>query len=71
MKRSEINAILRQTDVFIRANGFHLPPFAHWTPEDWAGKGPEEALRSSKESTAGTSHHGSRCHLRPAETERW
>ena len=41
MKRSEINAILRQTDAFIRANGFHLPPFAYWTPEDWAKKGPE------------------------------
>ncbi len=41
MKRSEINAILRQTDAFIRANGFHLPPFAYWTPADWAEKGPE------------------------------
>ncbi len=41
MKRSEINAILRQTDAFIRANGFHLPPFAYWTPQDWAEKGPD------------------------------
>ena len=22
---------------------FHLPPFAHWTPEEWTRKGPEAA----------------------------
>ena len=41
MKRSEINAIMREADAFIRAHGFHLPPFAYWTPEDWATKGDE------------------------------
>ncbi len=41
MKRSEINAIMRDADQFIRANGFHLPPFAYWTPEEWRGKGEE------------------------------
>lgn len=41
MKRSEINAILRRADGFIRERGFYLPPFAYWTPEDWAQKGPE------------------------------
>ncbi|MCB0133199.1 MAG: D-lyxose/D-mannose family sugar isomerase, partial [Caldilineaceae bacterium] len=35
MKRSEINAILRDAQEFIRARGFHLPPFADWTPETW------------------------------------
>ena len=40
MKRSEINTIMREADAFIHAHGFHLPPFAYWTPEDWRGKGP-------------------------------
>jgi D-lyxose ketol-isomerase len=39
MKRSEINAILRDADAFIRSHGFHLPPFAYWSPEAWRGKG--------------------------------
>lgn len=41
MKRSEINAIMREADAFIRRHGFHLPPFAYWTPQDWREKGPE------------------------------
>jgi D-lyxose ketol-isomerase len=43
VKRSEINAIIRSADAFIQACGFHLPPFAYWTPQDWAGKGAEVA----------------------------
>ena len=41
MKRSEINAILQSADVFIHAQGFYLPPFAYWKPQDWQQKGPE------------------------------
>jgi D-lyxose ketol-isomerase len=41
MKRSEINAIIRRSDTFIKAQGFHLPPFAYWTPADWLAKGAE------------------------------
>jgi D-lyxose ketol-isomerase len=41
MKRSEINEIIQQADDFIRSQGFHLPPFAYWRPEDWATKGEE------------------------------
>jgi len=41
MRRSEINAIIRDAEGFIRGQGFHLPPFAFWTPADWASKGPE------------------------------
>lgn len=41
MKRSEINTIMREADVFMRGHGFRLPPFAYWTPEDWANKGEE------------------------------
>ena len=35
MKRSQINAIMRSADEFIRQCGFYLPPFAYWTPEEW------------------------------------
>lgn len=41
MKRSEINAIMRDAEAFIRQRGFYLPPFAYWTPEMWRSKGPE------------------------------
>jgi D-lyxose ketol-isomerase len=41
MKRSEINTIMRAADEFIRAQNFHLPPFAYWTPSEWKLKGPE------------------------------
>jgi D-lyxose ketol-isomerase len=41
MKRSEINNIIHQADDFIRSQGFHLPPFAYWTPDNWAAKGNE------------------------------
>ena len=41
MKRSQVNAIIREADAFIRQHHFYLPPFAHWTPEDWRGKGAE------------------------------
>ncbi len=41
MKRSTINVILRAADAFIRECGFHLPPFAYWTPEEWRARGLE------------------------------
>ena len=41
MKRSEINAIIRDADGFIRRHGFHLPPFAYWPPEEWMNNGPD------------------------------
>lgn len=43
MKRSQINEIIREGDAFIKKHHFYLPPFAHWTPDDWAKKGPEAA----------------------------
>jgi len=39
MKRSEINNALRQMEEFINKFKFALPPFCHFTPEEWAGKG--------------------------------
>ncbi len=41
MKRSEINAAIRQMAAFAEHEGFKLPPFAHWTPAEWRSKGPE------------------------------
>jgi len=32
---------MRDADTFIKARGFHLPPFAHWPPAMWATKGDE------------------------------
>jgi len=43
MKRSEINALIRESDDFLHQHQFHLPPFAYWRPEDWGSKGPEVA----------------------------
>ena len=39
MKRSEINRALREGEVFIAGHGFLLPPFAAWTPREWAQLG--------------------------------
>lgn len=41
MKRSEINHILRESLDFLQRMHFLLPPFAHWTPDEWRTKGPE------------------------------
>jgi len=38
MKRSEINEILLQADEMMRRFGFALPPFAYWTPDEFAAK---------------------------------
>ena len=41
MKRSEINALIKENELFIQKMGFHLPPFANYTPEEWKEKGHE------------------------------
>lgn len=41
MKRSEINGYIQEALDFFGLMNFHLPPFAHWSAEDWAAKGPE------------------------------
>jgi hypothetical protein len=38
MKRSQINALLRDAIAFFEAHRFALPPFAFWSPETWARK---------------------------------
>ena len=41
MKRSEINAAIKQMEEMIQTHGFAIPPFCKWTPEEWADKGHE------------------------------
>ena len=41
MKRSEINAALRELEAMINEYRFALPPFCHFTPEEWQEKGHE------------------------------
>ncbi|MBD5149776.1 MAG: D-lyxose/D-mannose family sugar isomerase [Oscillibacter sp.] len=41
MKRSEINAALRELEAMAARCRFALPPFCHFTPEDWRNKGHE------------------------------
>lgn len=41
MKRSEINQIIHKMERLAQENGFHLPPFCHWTPGEWLEKGHE------------------------------
>ncbi len=41
MKRSEINRYIAEADAFFAKNHFELPPYAHWTPEEWKQRGEE------------------------------
>ena len=41
MKRAELNQIMKNAVEFIDKMNFKLPPFAFWSPEDWAQKGHE------------------------------
>lgn len=41
MKRSEINQCIREMEKLAERNGFHLPPFCNFTPEEWNAKGHE------------------------------
>ena len=41
MKRSEINALIREAMAFAKEYNFQLPPFAFWSPAEWAAKGSE------------------------------
>ena len=36
MKRSEINAIMAEAGRMIESHGFTLPPFARWSPDEFA-----------------------------------
>ena len=44
MKRSEINALIRDAKSFFDSFQFRLPPWAFWGPQDWKGKGDTEVV---------------------------
>lgn len=41
MKRSEINAAIKDALKLFEEYKITLPPFTHWTPDEWKTKGPE------------------------------
>ena len=41
MKRSEVNHYIKEMEQLAKENGFHLPPFCSWTPQEWEEKGHE------------------------------
>ena len=41
MKRSEINKALKDMEALVKKYSFSLPPFCHFTPEEWKEKGHE------------------------------
>ena len=41
MKRSEINIALKKMEDMIKRLNYYLPPFCHFTPEEWQNKGHE------------------------------
>ena len=41
MKRSEINAALRKMEEMLHTLDFPIPPFLHFTPQQWQEKRPE------------------------------
>ena len=55
MKRSEINRALRDMEAMLARYRFSLPPFCHFTPEQWAGEGPR--VRRDPAQHAGLGHH--------------
>ncbi len=49
MLRSQINAAIERAKSVLRVHGFHLPPFALWTPEEWRRRGAEcDEIRACK-----------------------
>jgi D-lyxose ketol-isomerase len=49
MKRSQVNALIDDAITLLHAHQVRLPPFAYWTPADWANKGHEcDEIRACK-----------------------
>lgn len=38
MERSDVNEILKESEMFIRSFGYFLPPFAYWTPKEMCAR---------------------------------
>ncbi len=48
MKRSQINRIMQEADAMIRRHGFVLPPFARWSPDEFAARTDAGFIRSAR-----------------------
>jgi D-lyxose ketol-isomerase len=49
VKRSEINRLIDEAMRFAESLQFKLPPFACWSPQDWASKGAEaDEIRNAR-----------------------
>ncbi|WRS26265.1 D-lyxose/D-mannose family sugar isomerase [Oscillospiraceae bacterium MB08-C2-2] len=49
MKRSHINTVIRDMEKLLEELHFAPPPFARWSPKDWADKGREyDEIRDNK-----------------------
>ena len=46
MKRSEINALIKDAKEFFASFSFALPPWAFWGPDEWKGKGNSEVVQN-------------------------
>ncbi|WP_027183703.1 D-lyxose/D-mannose family sugar isomerase [Desulfovibrio inopinatus] len=44
MKRSEINRRIQDAEAFFDSMNFKLPPWAHWTADQWKGLGDSEVV---------------------------
>ena len=44
MKRSQINAALKELEAMVQEYKFALPPFCHFTPEQWQELGHEGSV---------------------------
>ena len=51
MKRSEINAIIKEFEGLLKKHQFELPPFLGFTPEEWQEKG--EAYQEIRDNALG------------------
>ena len=48
MKRSELEVVINSSLAMMDRQGFHLPPYAHWTPAQWREAGQEaQVLRGA------------------------
>lgn len=54
MKRSEINATIKQFEALLDQYRFRIPPYLSFTPEEWADK-TMSGTRSATTCSAGTS----------------
>ena len=39
--REQVNKYIKEMEQLAKENGFHIPPFCNWTPEEWQEKGHE------------------------------